>query len=129
MITYSTHTHKPFVSHSVKPEFIFYPLFFCLSQPHPFLPHALPDFGHNCPSLPSNASFSQHVFHPSEWRSPASLRTCNGSWSGESSSQTWPSMPGILGRSWGGRMQLCSVPSAPTSDSCCWGPKPGEAVS
>lgn len=37
----------------------------------------------------------------------------------------WLSMLGTLGKSWGGRTLLCCVLSAPTSDSCSLGPRPG----
>lgn len=37
----------------------------------------------------------------------------------------WLSMPGILGKSWVGRMPLCCVLSARTSDSCSLGLRPG----
>lgn len=62
---------------------------------------------------------------PSEWRSPASRRTCSGSWSVACSSPTWLSTPAILVKNWAGPTRLCCAPSAPTSDSCSWGPRPG----
>lgn len=67
----------------------------------------------------------QLVFLPSEWRSPASRRTCSGSWSVACSSPMWLSTPAILVKSWAGPTQPCCVPSARTSDSCSWGPRPG----
>lgn len=67
----------------------------------------------------------QRVSRPSAWRSPASRRTCSGCWSAACSSPTWPSTPGSLGRSWAGRTPPCCAPSAPTSDSCSWDPRPG----
>ena len=69
---------------------------------------------------------AQHVFPRSEWRSPASPRTCSGCWSAACSLPMWHSTPATRGRNWGGRTPPCCAPSARTSDSCSWGPRPGK---
>lgn len=78
-------------------------------------------------SLPELILSVQLVFPRSEWRNPASPRTCSGCWSVACSLPMWLSMPGILGKNWGGHTQLCCALSARISDSCYSGLRPGRS--
>lgn len=78
------------------------------------------------PLLPSRGlPFAQLVFLQSEWRNPASRKTCSGCWNAACSLPTWPSTPATLGKNSGGLTPRYSAPSARISDSCSWGPRPG----